>query len=421
MESVVFNESSVIFLASSTFGKPLAAEIKKRIVKKNPAITCNCWWDVIPPSENTLPAILGQCKTSDFFIAILTADDLIIKNNEKDSIPRDNCIFEIGLFMGALGAEPYRCFLLTHDIKKEALPSDIRDLNQLSLDGPNPSKVSAWLTTNFNNVNRSETLGAALDSSTNNLFDDKVNTILEKIKELKPYYKLTQDKRLPTISKKDLLNLEKSKSEHGILQPPSKVLVMSRNPIEAKDKEFADQVMKNMMGQIQYDYFFQADKDQIETYANLVHHLLTYLVDGEGVSEKLRNMGDFSVQVNANLDNIKRQLRIYFLPYSPGIQFCIHNANDPDNAECYLFFPEQTGTFVAWCDHEKAVEIRQYVIEQYLNKNKREDEPVFVSTPLYRIESNKNKKFINPLQIKILEGVPLVFHAQIKDAFFGRH
>lgn len=420
MESKVFNESSVIFIASSTFGKPLASEIKKRIVKKNPAITCNCWWDVIPPSENTLPAILGQCKTSDFFIAILTADDLIIKNNEKDSIPRDNCIFEIGLFMGALGAEPYRCFLLTHNIKKEALPSDIRDLNQLSLDGPNPSKVSTWLTTNFNDTNRSETLEVYLEPTTNNLFDDKVDKILDKIKELKPYYKLKQDKRLPTISKKDLLNLEKSTTEHGILQPPSKVLVMSRNPIEAKDKEFADQVMINMHGQIQYDYFFQADKDQIETYANLVHHLLTYLVNGQGVSEKLRNMGDQTAQVNANLDDIKRELRIYFLPYSPGIQFCIHNANDADNAECYLFVPEQKGTFVAWCDHKEAVEIREYVIKQYLNKNEREDGPVFVSTPLYRIESIKNKKFINPLQTKILEGIPLPFHAQIKEAFFGK-
>ena len=102
--------------------------------------------------------------------------------------------------MGALGAEPYRCFLLTHDIKKEALPSDIRDLNQLSLDGPNPSKVSAWLTTNFNNVNRSETLGADLDSSTNNLFDDKVSQSRRALQDLNTNRVVEKDPKKKVIA-----------------------------------------------------------------------------------------------------------------------------------------------------------------------------------------------------------------------------
>ena len=56
-----------------------------------------------------LDDLLGAAQRSDFGIFVLSPDDITISRGTDKSSPRDNTIFEAGLFIGMLGRE--RVFL----------------------------------------------------------------------------------------------------------------------------------------------------------------------------------------------------------------------------------------------------------------------------------------------------------------------
>lgn len=61
-------------------------------------------------SSNTIDALANKAKTVDFSLFIFSPDDIAIIRNQQKAIVRDNVLFELGLFIGALGKE--RCFIL---------------------------------------------------------------------------------------------------------------------------------------------------------------------------------------------------------------------------------------------------------------------------------------------------------------------
>jgi predicted nucleotide-binding protein len=50
-------------------------------------------------------------KETDFAAFVVTADDVTASRGRRKASPRDNVVFEIGLFMGAIGRE--RTFVVT--------------------------------------------------------------------------------------------------------------------------------------------------------------------------------------------------------------------------------------------------------------------------------------------------------------------
>lgn len=61
-------------------------------------------------SSNTIDALINKAKSVDFSLFIFSQDDIAIIRNQQKAIVRDNVLFELGLFIGALGKE--RCFIL---------------------------------------------------------------------------------------------------------------------------------------------------------------------------------------------------------------------------------------------------------------------------------------------------------------------
>lgn len=59
---------------------------------------------------------------------MLTPDDLVRYRGKKVNAPRDNVIFELGLFMGAIGRD--RTYLLTSS-KEMKIPSDLDGITRL--------------------------------------------------------------------------------------------------------------------------------------------------------------------------------------------------------------------------------------------------------------------------------------------------
>ena len=63
-------------------------------------------------------------------VTLLTGDDLELTKGTKVLKPRDNCIFEAGLFMGALGVDGKRSVLVS-SVNEGALPVDLRGVKYL--------------------------------------------------------------------------------------------------------------------------------------------------------------------------------------------------------------------------------------------------------------------------------------------------
>jgi CRP/FNR family cyclic AMP-dependent transcriptional regulator len=71
----------------------------------------------------TLETLESEVDQADFAIAIAHGDDIAEIREKKWPVPRDNVIFELGLFMGRLGRA--RAILMEPREDKVKLPSDI--------------------------------------------------------------------------------------------------------------------------------------------------------------------------------------------------------------------------------------------------------------------------------------------------------
>ncbi len=72
-------------------------------------------------SRGTLESLVGKVHMFKYAILVLTPDDLLVKRGEAVPVARDNVLFELGLFMGALGRE--RTFIVCDSLV--SLPSDL--------------------------------------------------------------------------------------------------------------------------------------------------------------------------------------------------------------------------------------------------------------------------------------------------------
>ena len=74
-------------------------------------------------SQGTLESLVGALDDFDFAVLVLSPDDLLTSRDETSPAPRDNVLFELGLFMGALGRQ--RTYVLYDRTAAIKLPSDL--------------------------------------------------------------------------------------------------------------------------------------------------------------------------------------------------------------------------------------------------------------------------------------------------------
>ena len=117
-----------VFIGSSSEGKEIAAEFQVALDKSCEAEV----WDqgTFGLSQGTLESLVKALASFDFAILAVTADDLREQRGEVKEIPRDNVVFEAGLFMGSLGRE--RTFLVYDRTKDIGLPSDLAGISMAS-------------------------------------------------------------------------------------------------------------------------------------------------------------------------------------------------------------------------------------------------------------------------------------------------
>jgi|SRR5665213_301676 len=117
-----FRDRIKIFIVSSVESLPIARAVQNAF--QHDPFTVTVWTDgVFRAAQYTLSSIEEAIDDSDFAIAIAHADDLTESRGKDWPSPRDNVIFELGLFMGRLGLA--RAILMEPRDEKVKLPSDL--------------------------------------------------------------------------------------------------------------------------------------------------------------------------------------------------------------------------------------------------------------------------------------------------------
>lgn len=88
---------------------------------------------VIKPSSYPLDSLSSFINEVSYGVFILGKDDLALSRGEVNWIPRDNVIFELGLFVGRLGY-PNAFLFVPRSVEKFKLPSDLQGLTLCTYD-----------------------------------------------------------------------------------------------------------------------------------------------------------------------------------------------------------------------------------------------------------------------------------------------
>lgn len=118
-------EKPRLFVASSSEALSVAEAV---LIRLETAAQVSLWDNAFDLSTLTLPTLLARSKDTDFAVFVFHRDDKTIIRSNIYSTVRDNVLFELGLFVGALGIE--HCFvLLPRSSESEfRLPSDLAGL-----------------------------------------------------------------------------------------------------------------------------------------------------------------------------------------------------------------------------------------------------------------------------------------------------
>ena len=115
------SKKPAVFIGSSKEGVDVAKAIQAELVH---SAECELWSQgVFGQGQNYLESLIKAVQKFDFAIVVLTPDDVTESRKETKFAPRDNVIFELGLFIGGLGRE--RTFMVVQAGEELKMPSDL--------------------------------------------------------------------------------------------------------------------------------------------------------------------------------------------------------------------------------------------------------------------------------------------------------
>jgi hypothetical protein len=114
-------QDATVFIGSSSEGKRYAEYLQAALDEYCESAV----WDqgTFGLSESSLHALVSESQRVDFAVLVLTPDDLTLARDLERPSARDNVIFEVGLFVGALG--PERTVIVRANDVDLSLPSDL--------------------------------------------------------------------------------------------------------------------------------------------------------------------------------------------------------------------------------------------------------------------------------------------------------
>jgi predicted nucleotide-binding protein len=92
------------------------------------------WRQGFDLSQGYLEALVSEIARADYAVILLAPDDTLTRRYVTGAAPRDNVIFELGLFMGALGRD--HVFMVRPRGLQLQLPSDLDGIVAATYDPP---------------------------------------------------------------------------------------------------------------------------------------------------------------------------------------------------------------------------------------------------------------------------------------------
>ncbi|MGB3835897.1 TIR domain-containing protein [Castellaniella sp.] len=135
------SQSARVFIISSVESLPIAREVEQQL--EHDKCFVKVWTEgTFRASTYPLESLESVVEDSDFAIAIAQPDDQVERRGESHQAPRNNVIFELGMFVGKLGR--HRSLLLEPRSEGVDLPSDLSGLTTISYrpaSGKDPARL----------------------------------------------------------------------------------------------------------------------------------------------------------------------------------------------------------------------------------------------------------------------------------------
>lgn len=109
-----------LFVGSSSETLHLAEALARKL---SPSAETRLWPDIFEIGDTTIESLMRELATCEFAVLIASDDDIVSRRGEDRAVPRDNIIFEAGLFIGCLGRR--RVFVVCDVRSRVHLPSDL--------------------------------------------------------------------------------------------------------------------------------------------------------------------------------------------------------------------------------------------------------------------------------------------------------
>jgi Predicted nucleotide-binding protein containing TIR-like domain len=314
---------SKIFIASSerTYG---FAEMLRDELNKKEYCDANTWKDAreIVGARAKIEMLEQWIREYDFAVIVFSKADMLVRELGEYLKTRDDCVFEAGLFMAAIGRN--RCFLLS-SIDKNDLPSDLGGINLLQFTEPS----------NFEDRQecgrRSQQAAAFILSC--------VQKDMGRGLANRP------------LSHDALLRRQQMESEGGELKE-DQVVVAALQPLELElGHGAATQVRLNLDKNIRYLYLFQGSVDAADKVPQLLQLVLLSGLLGEEDADSFSRRGELVTAHRKEIVDALRdicvndKLKVFFRKESRDLEYCIHNAASDHAARLYLKHGEE---FIEW-------------------------------------------------------------------------
>jgi hypothetical protein len=295
------------------------------------------------PGQVIIEMLEDVAARYDFAIIILSKDDVMIGGKDETLKARDNCVFEAGLFMSAIGRR--RCFLV-NSVRQSDLPSDLNGI--ISIPFEEPANLS----------DRSECAHAIITAAAQ---------IKTSVQQTGPS---ASHARLPLLSIDEFFRLERPRSEGGDLVD-GQVVVLDTQPWG--DVERAEQVRRNMENGTSYHYFLHFSDDTVEKICQALQVIVLAGIAG------VAGAADYRSRVNTIRNNKDRVLddlrglcrngllRIALLVDIPTVCYRVHNASNSALAKLYTKYHEEG--FVQWTEGQSATTLWS-VLPKFLEEDK---------------------------------------------------
>lgn len=122
------NVTARVFIGSSSEGLKQAKALAEQFSKDPYEV--KVWTDgIFTPGHTNIEALETEIQRSDFAVLLLSPDDQVLSRWIWSNAPRDNLIFELGLFMGAIGRK--RALIVSPQGKRLKLPSDLEGITSI--------------------------------------------------------------------------------------------------------------------------------------------------------------------------------------------------------------------------------------------------------------------------------------------------